>query len=75
MVRLWRCLCSDVAVKQMILSIDEHMPCIVMDLDETHVLVNTTLVDQLRIMLDAEVREKSTTHAYQFEKNTYTLDI
>lgn len=31
------------------------MPCIVMDLDETHVLVNTTLVDQLRIMLDAEV--------------------
>ena len=51
------------------------MPCIVMDLDETHVLVNTTLVDQLRIMLDAEVREKSTTHAYQFEKNTYTLDI
>ncbi|SHO79657.1 Similar to S.cerevisiae protein TFB5 (Component of RNA polymerase II general transcription factor TFIIH) [Malassezia sympodialis ATCC 42132] len=54
----------DVAVKQMILSIDEHMPCIVMDLDETHVLVNTTLVDQLRIMLDAE-----------FEKNTYTLDI
>lgn len=54
----------DVAVKQMILAIDERMPCIIMDLDETHVLVNTNMVEQLQIMLEAE-----------FEKNTYTLDI
>lgn len=48
----------------MILAIDERMPCIIMDLDETHVLVNTNMVEQLQIMLEAE-----------FEKNTYTLDI
>ena len=48
-------MCSDVAVKQMILSIDEKMPCIVMDQDETHVLVNGSMVDQLLIMLETEV--------------------
>ena len=46
---------SDVAVKQMILAINEHMPCIIMDLDETHVLVNERMVDQLHVMLEAEV--------------------
>ena len=40
----------------MILAIDERMPCIIMDLDETHVLVNTNMVEQLQIMLEAEVR-------------------
>lgn len=47
---------SDVAVKQMILAIDEHTPCIVMDLDETHVLVNTSMVETLQGLLEAEVR-------------------
>ncbi|PKI85977.1 hypothetical protein MVES_000080 [Malassezia vespertilionis] len=46
----------DVAVKQMILAIDEHTPCIVMDLDETHVLVNTKMLDTLLEMLETEVR-------------------
>ncbi|WFD32507.1 hypothetical protein MSPP1_003555 [Malassezia sp. CBS 17886] len=55
---------SDVAVKQMILAIDEHTPCIIMDLDDTHVLVNSNMVDTLSSMLEAE-----------FEKNTYTLDV
>ncbi|WFC95773.1 hypothetical protein MBRA1_002427 [Malassezia brasiliensis] len=54
----------DVAVKQMILAIDEHTPCIVMDLDETHVLVNSSMVEALQGLLEAE-----------FEKNTYTLDM
>ena len=67
---------SDVAVKQMILAIDERMPCIIMDLDETHVLVNTNMVEQLQIMLEAEVRWHVWQHGLrQFEKNTYTLDI
>lgn len=39
----------------MILAIDEHTPCIVMDLDETHVLINSTMVDPLLGMLEAEV--------------------
>ena len=43
------------AVKQMILAINEHMPCIIMDLDETHVLVNERMVDHLHVMLEAEV--------------------
>ena len=44
------------AVKQMILAIDERMPCIIMDLDDTHMLVNSKMVEQLRTMLEAEVR-------------------
>ena len=54
----WYVLCShsDVAVKQMILAIDEHTPCIVMDLDETHVLVNSSMVETLQGLLEAEVR-------------------
>ncbi|WFD16827.1 hypothetical protein MARU1_002870 [Malassezia arunalokei] len=49
-------LTCDVAVKQMILAIDERMPCIIMDLDDTHMLVNSKMVEQLRTMLEAEVR-------------------
>lgn len=49
-------LACDVAVKQMILAIDERMPCIIMDLDDTHMLVNSKMVEQLRTMLEAEVR-------------------
>ena len=55
----------------MILAIDEHTPCIVIDLDETHVLVNANMVDTLQGLLEAEVRGPLT----QFEKNTYTLDM
>ena len=32
------------------------MPCIIMDLDETHLLVNPNLVDTLHEKLEAEVR-------------------
>ena len=49
-------LTCDVAVKQMILAIDERMPCIIMELDETQLLVYCKLVEQLRTMLEAEVR-------------------
>ena len=45
-----------VAGKQMILAIDERMPCIILDLDDTHMLVNSKMVEQLRTMLEAEVR-------------------
>ena len=69
-------LTCDVAAKQMILAIDERMPCIIMDLDDTHMLVNSKMVEQLRTMLEAEVRWHVWLYGLrQFEKNTYTLDI
>ena len=49
-------LTCDVAVNHMIFAIEERMPCIIMDLDDTHMLVNSKMVEQLRTMLEAEVR-------------------
>lgn len=51
---------SDAAVKQLILTIDEQMPCIIMDLDETHLLVNPDLLDALHQQLETEVRAWAT---------------
>ncbi|KAJ9477821.1 General transcription and DNA repair factor IIH subunit TFB5 [Pseudozyma hubeiensis] len=56
-------LTCDAAVKQLILSLDERNRFIIMDLDDTHLLVSPDRVDWLRSELEIEL-----------EKNTYTLE-
>lgn len=53
---------SDAACKQLILQLDEtrHNQFVIQDLDETHVLVDTKSVDELRALLEAEVRRRLT---------------
>lgn len=46
---------SDAAVKQLILSLDERNRFIIMDLDDTHLLVSPDRVDWLRAELEIEV--------------------
>ncbi|PWZ00314.1 nucleotide excision repair, TFIIH, subunit [Testicularia cyperi] len=56
-------LTCDAAVKQLILSIDERSRFIIMDLDDTHLLVSPDRIVWLRSELELEL-----------EKNTYTLE-
>lgn len=46
---------SDAAVKQLILSLDERNRFIIMDLDETHLLISPDRIDWLRSELEVEV--------------------
>lgn len=46
---------SDAAVKQLILSLDERNRFIIMDLDETHLLISPDRIDWLRAELEVEV--------------------
>lgn len=48
-------MCSDAAVKQLILSLDERNRFIIIDLDETHLLISPDQIDWLRAELDVEV--------------------
>ncbi|SPO45640.1 related to TFB5 - component of general transcription and DNA repair factor TFIIH [Moesziomyces antarcticus] len=56
-------LTCDAAVKQLILSLDERNRFIIMDLDDTHLLISPERIDWLRSELELEL-----------EKNTYTLE-
>lgn len=47
--------CSDAAVKQLILSLDERNRFIIMDLDDTHLLISPERIDWLRSELELEV--------------------
>lgn len=47
---------SDPAVKQLILSIDERSRFIILDLDDTHLLISPERIDWLRTELEMEVR-------------------
>ncbi|KDN37311.1 nucleotide excision repair, TFIIH, subunit [Tilletiaria anomala UBC 951] len=57
-------LTCDPAVKQLILVINEQMVFVIEDLDETHLLIDPSMVEAMRIRLDDEL-----------EKNTYTLEV
>lgn len=46
---------SDAAVKQLILSLDERNRFIIMDLDDTHLLISPDRIDWLRAELEVEV--------------------
>jgi TFIIH basal transcription factor complex TTD-A subunit len=52
--------CSDAAVKQLILSLDERNRFIIMDLDDTHLLISPERIDWLRSELELEVSFSST---------------
>ena len=55
--------CSDSAVKQLVLTLDEKEHFIIEDLDETHVLIDANSADRLQDELDQALNE-----------NTYSLD-
>lgn len=55
-------LTCDAPVKQLILAIDETEKCVIQDLDETHLLVQTSSVDRLKEKLEAEVSMTGTYH-------------
>lgn len=48
---------SDPAVKQLILSIDERSRFIILDLDDTHLLISPERIDWLRTELEMEVSD------------------
>lgn len=56
-------LTCDAAVKQLILSLDKDLKILIKDLDETHVVVVSNMVDVLRARIE-EVLEKN---AYSLE--------
>ena len=57
---------SDAAVKQLILSLDERNRFIIMDLDETHLLISPDRIDWLRAELEVEVRTPPQTPNHSF---------
>lgn len=51
---------SDAAAKQLIISLDERGDhFIIQDLDETHLLVDSTKVEDLRALLEEELEKNS----------------
>ncbi|GAA96045.1 uncharacterized protein L969DRAFT_96767 [Mixia osmundae IAM 14324] len=56
-------LTCDAAVKQIILQLDERDKFIIADLDETHLLVATERVEDIKAMLDVEATRKTYVYA------------
>ncbi|PWN18587.1 hypothetical protein BCV69DRAFT_273506 [Microstroma glucosiphilum] len=56
-------LTCDPAAKQLILSIDERLHFVIVDLDSTHLLVRKDMVEVMRVELEAEL-----------EKNSWTME-
>lgn len=55
--------CSDPAVKQILLQLDENSPnglrFIIQDLDDTHLLISADAVDRVKEDLEAELEKNS----------------